>query len=161
MNDYSQQSLPPVTHDDIEYRPFNPLAMLALVLALLSCFSIATIYLVPLSFLAGILALIAARQSAGERGFSGGRVAAVALFLAIVTGVTSLTYHLGRESYVKNTARGYSMLVMQELANGRPEHALSYGVDYDFRMPPGTDLKEHFQSVGTTEKSGRPCRVNV
>ncbi len=147
MNEHREHSEGLRHEEDIEYRPFNPLAMLALALAVIGCFAIGTMFVLPVNILAALLAIFAIRQSGEGQRFSGGGVAAAALFVAVAGGVMAVTYHVGRDWYLKSTARQYSMMVLQELANGRPENALSYGLDYNFRVPQGTDLKAYYQGT--------------
>ena len=131
---------------ELEYKPVSKLAVLALVLGIASLLTTAFPLLVVINVLAIGVAIFAIASISRSQNSVGLRAAQLALFLATVSAVFSVTHSWGRAWHVNRMAGEKSLVIGNLLMEGRYPEAFEYSIMPGERQPKGTDLKEYYLS---------------
>ena len=130
--------------NDETYKPINGIAILSIILAVFSLMSVTIPLMVILNAVAACTAIIAIAQINKQPRFIGMKLAQFALFLAVVGGVVSLGYFLGRTAYLNSYARKHSSTLLEYILDNRYGEAYQFSISPDMRLPEGTDLVAYY-----------------
>ena len=144
--------------NDIDFRPFNPLSLMAFVLAVLALLTIANYLFLAIGLVAIGISIWAMAGCDGGRRRTGYRLAQTSLFLAVAGIVMGYSYNTGRLSMMISRAREKADQWIVAVSNDRLEEALSYANNPLRRPDPGTDLYKFYEG---TEKTRRDEQAPV
>ncbi len=141
--------LPPAIDPDSEigYRPFSPLALVAILLSLFAFLTIAHPAFVLPGLAALVVGVIAAMRCDHGRRMSGYRLALAAVFLATAGISLGFGHRAGRNFWLCITARDLAKTVFDDVHEDLLEEVLAYATEPLYRQPAGTDMVNYYAST--------------
>jgi hypothetical protein len=144
-----------------DYRPFNPLSLLAFLLALLGLLSITSNAFVAPGILALVVGFIAAKRCDGGRRMTGYRIAMAALFLAALGLAMGVGHRTGRNYWLVSIARSHAETMFDYLKKDWLEELVSIGAEPGFRPESGVDLVEWYERTEELDGGTPPPVVTI
>ncbi len=132
---------------EIEYLPFNPLALLAVVFGLLSLLTFVSFAFLPVGMagmIVGVVAMIGCNEGRTRSGYNFARAAVLLSALGLAMG---LGHHFGRLGWLVHVARGHAAKMIAFVEEDRLEEAHSFAYEFYMRPEPGTNLIEYYMST--------------
>lgn len=156
MADSPSQQLLREQGTEIEYLPFNPLALLAFVFGLLSLFTIVSFAFLPVGIagiIMGVVAMIGCNEGRTRSGYGLARAAVIFSALGLALG---LGHHFGRLGWLTHVARGHAETMIALVEDDRLEEVHSFLYEFYMRPEPGTDLIKYYESKDVPEGHESP-----